>query len=285
MRVFAIANPTSQAASEVRARLESLGLSESTDVSNADVVVIAVGHLEGGAFSLMLSGLRERIPTGLLALLSVECTEDDWREVLMHAPAAASVSAPKHELISRIVTTNASRHRFELSIAGERRLALLRQSLEEVSMIDMRTGMYNRRFLITRVREAVAASRRYNRPLTLCVFKVIDYDSLVLEESDDVVITLIEVLSDRLASSLRSADVQAWIADDEFALLLPETPEEGAERVVGRVIEQAAEIGHDRGVAFQLIGRYASPATDDASAEAFVERTRSMLHAAESLRP
>lgn len=284
MRVFAIANPTSQATYEVRTRLESIGLTEGTDAEVADVVVVAVGVHEGGAFALLLAGLRERVSAGLVAILSSECGDDDWREVLQHAPSVVSAAAPRQEVLARAANAAGARLRYELSIAGERRLALLRKSLEEVSMIDMRTGMYNRRYLVTRLREAISASRRYNRPLTLCVFKIVDYDGLLRAETDDTVVALIEILSDRLAASLRSADVQAWIANDEVALMLPETPEEGAERVVNRVLEQADEIGRERSVAFRLIGSYASPSTDDTSSEAFVERARAQLHAAGATR-
>src|SRR5690625_7009237 len=95
--------------------------------------------------------------------------------------------------------------------------------------------------MLSRLREALSATRLYGRPLTLCVIRVRAYDALVRTLGDDRVGRLVEALSDNLAASLRSADVQAWIGTDEFALLLPETPEEGAQRVVNRVIEQAVE--------------------------------------------
>lgn len=279
MQVFAIANTSSSATPEVRARLLSFGLTEATDVAAADVVVLAVGALEGQSLVRTMHTLRERVSSGLVAVLSSSCTEGDWHALLPKVPSLVSCAATEQELRARLSGAEEARQRMELAMAGERRLTLLRQSLEEVSMIDMRTGMYNRRFLNTRLREALSAAKRYARPLTLCVFRIQDYVDLVASEGDDVVAQMIESLSDVLSASLRSADVQAWIQEDEFAILLPETPAEGAQRVVDRVISQAQAIGSERGVAFRVFGHYASPDADEVSAEAFIERARNGLRA------
>lgn len=274
MQVFAIANTSSSATPEVRARLLSFGLTEVEDVAAASVVILAVGELEGRTLVRTVHALRERVSQGLVAVLSSSCAEDDWSALLPKAPSMVSCGATQAELRARLLGADEARQRMELSLTGERRLSLLRQSLEEVSMIDMRTGMYNRRFLNTRLREALSAARRYARPLTLCVFRIEDYAGLVDSEGDDAVAQMIESLSDQLSASLRSADVQAWMQEDEFALLLPETPEEGAQRVVDRVIEQAATIGAERGAAFRVSGHYESPNAEEVSAEAFIDRAR-----------
>lgn len=285
MQAFAIANTSSSATPEVRARLLSFGLTEVSDVADADVVVLAVGVLEGQALVRTMHGLRERVNSGLIAVLSSACSEGDWSALLPKVASLVSCGATQPELRARLDGAEDARQRMELALAGERRLTLLRQSLEEVSMIDMRTGMYNRRFLNTRLREALSAAKRYARPLTLCVFRIEDYTGLVASEGDDAVAQMIESLSDQLSASLRSADVQAWIHEDEFALLLPETPPEGAQRVVDRVIEQAQTIGGERGVAFRVSGHYASPDAEEVSAEAFVERARKGLSVTSAATP
>lgn len=282
MQLFAIANATSSATQEVRARLVTLGLEETDAIEDADVVILAVGELEGQLWAKTTHGLRDRVNHGVVAVMSARCARSDWFELLGTVPALVSASATSSELLARLHDARDARKRLELSAAGERRLALLRQSLEEVSMIDMRTGMYNRRFLITRLREALSAARRYDRPLTLCVFRVEDYDALVDAQGDEVATQMVDALCDQLAASLRSADIQAWIHKDEFALLLPETPGEGAQRVLDRVAEQARAIGEERGIPFAVLGVYASPGKDDTNADAFVDDTRSKLPATDA---
>lgn len=277
MSRYALVNPESNASMEVRSRLDALGYDEVDARADADTLVVAVGRLEGRGCVRQVQMLRAGAGQGVAAMLSSQCETDDWTALLAYVPTMVSCNASRPELLARLGEAGEATQRMELARTGQRRLSLLRASIEEVSMIDMRTGMYNRRFLLTRLREALSATRRYGRPLTLCVFRIQGYDGLVRTLGDDQVGRVIEALSDTLAASLRSADVQAWIGTDEFALLLPETPSEGAKRVVNRVREQAIEIGEEHGLALSVIAQYSQPAEDDASAEVFLERLRAML--------
>lgn len=281
MSRYALVNPESSAVAEVRGRLDARGYKEVTDSASADVLIIAVGRMEGRQYVRQAQTLRAGARQGVAAVLSARCETDDWRALLAYVPMLVSCSAAPAEFNVRLDDAEEATQRMELARTGQRRLSLLRASIEEVSMIDMRTGMYNRRFLLTRLREALSATRRYGRPLTLCVFRIQKYDELVRELGDDRVGHVIEALSDTLAASLRSADVQAWIGTDEFALLLPETPLEGARRVVDRVDEQAQEIGEEHSIPLSVISRFAATNEDDSSAEAFLERLRSMLNSPE----
>lgn len=283
MSRYALVNPESSAAMEVRDRLDTLGYQEADDPGTSEILVVAVGRLEGRQCVRLVQMLRAEGHQGVAAVMSARCETDDWSALLGFVPAMVSCGAARPELSARLADAADATQRMELARTGQRKLSLLRASLEEVSMIDMRTGMYNRRFLLTRLREALSATRRYGRPLTLCVFRVRAYDALVRTFGDDRVGRLVEALSDKLAASLRSADVQAWIGTDEFALLLPETPEEGAQRVVNRVIEQAVEVGQEHGIEFAVFGQFSNPTDVDNSAEEFLERLRMQLHQ-ESLR-
>lgn len=278
MSRYALVNPESSAAMEVRDRLDTLGYQEADDHGASEILIVAVGRLEGRQCVRQVQMLRTAGHQGVAAVLSARCETDDWSALLAFVPTMVSCSAARPELSARLADAGDATQRMELARTGQRRLSLLRASLEEVSMIDMRTGMYNRRFLLTRLREALSATRRYGRPLTLCVFRIHDYDALVRTLGDDRVGRVIEALSDKLAASLRSADVQAWIGTDEFALLLPETPEDGARRVVNRVIEQAIEIGQEHGIEFSVHGNFSIPTDADNSAEEFLERLRKQLH-------
>lgn len=278
MSQYALVNPESSAAVEVRSRLETLEYVESADAGSADILIVAVGRLEGRQLVRQVQMLRAASHQGVAAVLSARCETDDWTALLPYIATMVSCSAAPPEISARFEDAGAATQRMELASTGQRRLSLLRASIEEVSMIDMRTGMYNRRFLLTRLREALSATRRYQRPLTLAVFRILEYDTLVRTLGDDSVGRVIEALSDKLAASLRSADVQAWIGTDEFALLLPETPEEGALRVVNRVLEQGKEIGAEHGIQLSVTGQFSNPTEADHSAEEFLERLLALLH-------
>jgi len=101
-------------------------------------------------------------------------------------------------------------------------LALTRR-LEEISVTDSLTGVYNRRHMAVTLQQAFDHAIRYQRPLSLTIvdvdfFKRIN-DSMGHQAGDEV---LAEVAR-RFGGSIRSSDYVARYGGEEFLILLPET--------------------------------------------------------------
>ena len=112
--------------------------------------------------------------------------------------------------------------------------ALERSSYE--SRHDEVTGLGNRRAYDERLAKEAERARRYGQRLALVL---LDVDHLRepgeehgQAEGDEVLRAAVEVLA-----QLRTTDDCFRIGDDEFAVLLPSTPEEGARRVATRMVE------------------------------------------------
>ena len=107
---------------------------------------------------------------------------------------------------------------------------------------DPLTDLANRRAYDERLSKEVARSVRYGRPLSLVL---IDLDCFKAVNDRDGHPAGDEVLR-RVAAILRGtriADDCFRVGGDEFALLLPDTPWEGAQRVARRISEQVREAG------------------------------------------
>jgi len=103
------------------------------------------------------------------------------------------------------------------------------ESERERARTDPLTGLGNRRFLEVVARAELGRSRRYRRPLALGLVDV-DYfkevnDRLGHQAGDQ----LLKLIARETRRVMRCSDMVARIGGDEFALLLPETPVEGAE--------------------------------------------------------
>ncbi len=109
-----------------------------------------------------------------------------------------------------------------------------REKLEQ-AIRDPLTGLYNRRFLLETLRKEVQRAARYGSEASLIIFDVDDFkqvnDTYGHARGDDVLRRIGEVVT----GLIRPVDSFARIGGEEFALLLPETPQMEALLVAERV--------------------------------------------------
>ncbi len=129
-------------------------------------------------------------------------------------------------------------------------LAALKKALdqaEHLARTDYLTGAINRRFFIKIIGSEFERLKRYLHPLTLIFldldnFKTVN-DTMGHAKGDELLVTVVKTIK----LNLRATDQVARIGGDEFAILLPETGAEEAEKVVSKVHEELLQAMHDRG--------------------------------------
>lgn len=112
------------------------------------------------------------------------------------------------------------------------------KKMEDQSNRDQMTGLYNRRFFEEELKQAVSEE---SLPLCLIMADVNNLktvnDTLGHQTGDELIVKTAQVIQ----SVLRHGDTVARIGGDEFAILLPNTSEEAAEKVIKRMMEQCAQ--------------------------------------------
>jgi diguanylate cyclase (GGDEF)-like protein len=115
------------------------------------------------------------------------------------------------------------------------RLLEHREKLEELSVRDGLTGLYNRRELEKRLHEEVQRARRYHRPLAVMMLDIDHFknvnDRYGHQAGDEVLITV----ADLIQLNVRPVDVVCRYGGEELAVILPETEEVGARIVAERI--------------------------------------------------
>lgn len=110
-------------------------------------------------------------------------------------------------------------------------LATYEQKLVEMNTKDALTGIYNRRFLETRLKEECDRQQRYARPLSLIMIDI-DYFKKVNDtyghQGGDLIL---QSVAAKAASVVRKTDFIARYGGEEFCCLLPETTADTAETV------------------------------------------------------
>lgn len=127
-------------------------------------------------------------------------------------------------------------------ISAEKRLA---GELERLANTDGLTGVFNRRFLVGRLGEAVARAKRYHRQFCLMLidldhFKQVN-DSHGHLKGDEV----LQQSAQMIRQTVRLADMLARYGGEEFCVLLPETELDKA-RLLAERIRRRLEAHHYR---------------------------------------
>jgi len=125
----------------------------------------------------------------------------------------------------------------------------------ESSHTDPLTGLGNRRFFYEVAALEVNRTRRYSRPLALAYIDCDGFEAVNQRRGYAAGDAILKQIAGALRSSLRASDTVARIAGDEFALLLPETPGDGAAVVVDKIrerLEQATSATPDR-IGFSIV--------------------------------
>lgn len=114
------------------------------------------------------------------------------------------------------------------------------RSLAEASNRDGLTNVYNRRFLETNMEKEFSRIKRYGGTLT---FIIIDLDHFKAVNDNHGHLAgdeILKIAAKRLAEGLRTADTLSRYGGEEFAVILPETPVEGAKILAQRLCDDLA---------------------------------------------
>jgi diguanylate cyclase (GGDEF)-like protein len=120
-------------------------------------------------------------------------------------------------------------------------VAAQRAYLERLSVHDEMTGLYNYRYLHTRLTEEFKRAERYHEPFA-CI--LVDIDQLrVMNDIGGRALgdLVIKRISEGIRRSVREVDVVARYGGEEFLVVLPSTHFAGAVTVAERIWREAAE--------------------------------------------
>jgi diguanylate cyclase (GGDEF)-like protein len=128
------------------------------------------------------------------------------------------------------------------SFAGQAAVAidnvLLHQEAQRLSVTDALTGLGNYRFFQQNLAREVDRAARFGRPLSLLMLDLDRFKQVNDAHGHQVGDAVLMQVADRIREEVREVDVVARYGGEEFVVVLPETGEEGAQQLAGRVCER-----------------------------------------------
>jgi len=123
---------------------------------------------------------------------------------------------------------------------AESELRRANKRLEELSITDDLTGIYNRRHFYEKLSQEIARADRHKRPLSLLMFDVDHFKSYNDTHGHLAGNRILERVGRIVSEEIREVDWGFRYGGDEFTVILPETSKENA-RVVAERIRKAFE--------------------------------------------
>jgi len=113
--------------------------------------------------------------------------------------------------------------------------------LEQLLMIDEKTGLYNFREFRRRLRGEWARASRYHTPLSLVFLDIDNFKQLNDEQGHQAGDRILGELATLVTGGARANDVAARYGGEEFSIILPHTDGEMAVRVAERIRRAVSE--------------------------------------------
>jgi len=114
--------------------------------------------------------------------------------------------------------------------------AKLFEETKKLATTDSLTSILNRRALEEAFQKEVMRAQRYNRPFSAMILDIDNFklfnDTYGHTFGDEVLKTVASILK----KSCRKVDILGRYRGDEFSIILPETPIEGAKKLAERII-------------------------------------------------
>ena len=135
-----------------------------------------------------------------------------------------------------------------------RRLAKLAANLREQSIRDALTGVYNRHYMMLRLKEALAHQRRYHQPSCIILLDLDNFKEFNDQFGHLVGDKLLQRIAEDLVRQVRRTDLVFRFGGDEFLILLLNTKLEEATQLARRLTRNIRGVYVDPSPHFLAVG-------------------------------
>ena len=108
-------------------------------------------------------------------------------------------------------------------------------------IIDMKTGFYNRRFFNLRLREERRRTERSGSPFSLLTLNIADLADSVQKRPKLRIHQMKKIITNTVRENTRDIDIKSWHDDTTLKILMPETPNSGANFLAEKLQERVKD--------------------------------------------
>lgn len=176
----------------------------------------------------------EKVPTNIPGVKIVQCLLNGTRVPVLERRNPITVD--KMFLGEAVLWTDAGE-----TVKATVELQQTAHQFQKLAITDPLTQVYNRRYLEKRLEEALANFIRYGIPASLILVDLDDFKQINDTSGHSVGDLVLKEFAQMLQRHTRRGDLVFRYGGDEFCILLPNTPLNGAHRLAQRIISALNE--------------------------------------------
>lgn len=124
----------------------------------------------------------------------------------------------------------------QISIALDN--AIMHEKIQELSITDPLTGLYNRRYLNIRLEEEWSRSLRHKQPISILLCDIDNFKSINDTYGHDKGDEVLKIIAQTIKDNTRKEDLVARYGGEEFVIILLDTNDGGASNFAERVLDK-----------------------------------------------
>jgi diguanylate cyclase (GGDEF)-like protein len=206
---------------------------------------------------LSLLGNDDPLPAGCLLTAPIRSGGESIGVIVMSHPENDYFNEWHHRLLvlysnflGQILTANRLMKHLEVEVKGRTQqleevldeTRHLKQHYETLAMVDELTGLYNRRFFFTESKLALSRALRFTHSYSLILMDIDRFKQVNDEFGHAIGDIVLQDVAKALLDILRETDVLARVGGEEFAVVLPDTSENGAKILAERLRAAASNL-------------------------------------------
>ncbi|MCA9411959.1 MAG: diguanylate cyclase [Candidatus Omnitrophica bacterium] len=177
---------------------------------------------------ISLDNSLEAIRHGVFDFLEKPLDFERLRRVVRNAVRQSHLILENRRLVEELERKN-------LDLESE--IDKVREELEELTIRDELTGLYNYRYLMNLLEQEISRSLRYGHPATLAMIDLDDFKKLNDTYGHSAGNKALKAIASVFRDSIRAADTVCRFGGEEFAVVLPMTTPEQAAPILDRICQ------------------------------------------------
>lgn len=183
---------------------------------------------------LFLSTIRESIEKDSLVVVEYKFSASDFKQIVGDATDVSEWFEGRVYPIKDKMGCTVAVVWLALNITGKK---LLEIELKKMAETDPLTGVFNRRYFYQFFEQEFASSKRYGKPLSFLLLDIDNFKHVNDAFGHHVGDQVLKELAFICLPALRDVDLLARFGGEEFVILLPNTPSDGAVVIAERLRE------------------------------------------------